>query len=195
MQRFKNRKIATTWSAFVLSKGCIPMKSSCITKQTSTHWKQITGCSLLETSAVSSEMIVKTVAFCMFADICPIMPRAIASSRSFWISGDVHVSSLFRSHSMISEPVVSAADENWSSPQTLFQCSSLLLMAKPVALSIGCWTGLRAKSFFSCAFLMHVVQITHYRCECRDISCSCLLMQIRWFVLLKSFLLSIAFSS
>ena len=28
-------------------------------------------------------------------------------------------------------------------PQTLFQCSSLLLlMAKPVALSIGCWTGL-----------------------------------------------------
>ena len=35
-------------------------------------------------------------------------------------------------------------------PQTLFQCSSLLLlMAKPVALSIRCWTGLRAKSFYS----------------------------------------------
>ena len=42
------------------------------------------------------------------------------------------------------EPVVSAADENWSSPQTLFQCSSLLLlMAKPVALSIGCWRGFK----------------------------------------------------
>ena len=38
-------------------------------------------------------------------------------------------------------------------PQTLFQCSSLLLIAKPVALSIGCWTGLRAKSFYSCSFL------------------------------------------
>ena len=58
------------------------------------------------------------------------------------------------------EPIVSAADENWSSPQTLFQCSSLLfLMAKPVALSIGCCTELRATSFYSCSFLMHVVQI------------------------------------
>ena len=58
------------------------------------------------------------------------------------------------------EPIVSAADENWSSPQTLFLCFSLLfLMAKPVALSIGCCTELRAKSFYSCSFLMHVVQI------------------------------------
>ena len=99
----------------------------------------------------------------MFADICLIMPRAIASSRSLWICGDVYFPSLFQSHSMISEPVVSAADENWSSPQTLFQCSSLLIMPKPVALSIGCWTGLRAKSFFSCAFLGYVVQIANHQ--------------------------------
>ena len=32
-------------------------------------------------------------------------------------------------------------------------------MAKPVALSIGCCTELRATSFYSCSFLMHVVQI------------------------------------
>ena len=50
------------------------MKSSCITKQSSTHGMQITSCSLLETF----------------------------------------------------ELVDSGADENWSSPQTLFQCSSLL---------------------------------------------------------------------
>ena len=38
-----------------------------------------------------------------------------------------------------------------------------LIMAKPVALSIGCWTGLRAKSFYSCSFLMHVVQIASHQ--------------------------------
>ena len=49
-------------------------------------------------------------------------------------------------------------------PQALFQCSSLLfLMAKPVALSIGCRTGLRAKSFYSCSFLMHVVHIANHQ--------------------------------
>ena len=66
---------------------------------------------MFETSAVSSAqkimiswsaMIVKNVAFWMFGYICHIMPRAIASSSSFWISGDVYFSSLFWSHSMIS---------------------------------------------------------------------------------------------
>ena len=37
------------------------------------------------------------------------------------------------------------------------------LMAKPVALSMGCWTGLRAKSFYSFSFLVHVVQIANHR--------------------------------
>ena len=36
-------------------------------------------------------------------------------------------------------------------------------MAKPVALSIGCWTGLRAKSFYSCSFLVHAVQIANHQ--------------------------------
>ena len=41
-------------------------------------------------------------------------------------------------------------------------CSSLLLlMAKPVALCVGCWTGLRAKYFYSYSFLMHVVLIAN----------------------------------
>ena len=80
------------------------MKSSCITKQSSTHRMQIISCSLLETSAVSSAMIVKSVVFWMFADIYSIVPRAIASRSSFWISGDEDFSpqALFRSHSMIS---------------------------------------------------------------------------------------------
>ena len=86
------------------------------------------------------------LAFSMFADICHIMPGAIVSSTSFRISGDVMMSQLFSQATQCSldflEPVDSAADEkkNWSSPQTLFQCSSPLLMAKPVALSIGRWT-------------------------------------------------------
>ena len=60
------------------------------------------------------------------------------------------------------------------SSQTLFQCSSLLLIAKPVALSIRCCTGLRAKSFYSCSFPMHVVQIANHQyhpllgCGCLD---------------------------
>ena len=37
------------------------------------------------------------------------------------------------------------------------------LMARPLALSIGCWTGLRAKSFYSCSFLMHVVEIADHQ--------------------------------
>ena len=37
------------------------------------------------------------------------------------------------------------------------------LFAKPVALSIGCWTGLAAKSSYSCSFLIHVVQIANHR--------------------------------
>ena len=62
------------------------------------------------------------------------------------------------------EPAVSVADRNWSSPQTLFQCSSLfLLMVKPVAPSIGYWTGLRAKFFYSYSFLTHVVQIANHQ--------------------------------
>ena len=28
---------------------------------------------------------------------------------------------------------------------------------------VGCWTGVRAKSFFSCSFLMHVVQIANHQ--------------------------------
>ena len=56
---------------------------------------QITSCSLLETSAVSSAMIVKNVAFWMFADVCRIMPRVIAFRSSFWISGDVYFSGSF----------------------------------------------------------------------------------------------------
>jgi len=107
------------------------------------------------------------LAFSMFADICRIMPGAIVSSTSFRISGDVLMSQLFSQATQCSldflEPVDSAADENWSSPQTLFQCSSPLLMAKPVVLSIGCWTALRAKSFYSCSFLMHAVQIANHQ--------------------------------
>ena len=61
------------------------------------------------------------------------------------------------------EPVFTAADENWSFPKTLFRCSSLLLMTKPVALSLGCWTGFRAKPFYSSSFLMHDVQIENYQ--------------------------------
>ena len=34
-------------------------------------------------------------------------------------------------------------------------------MAKPVALSVGCWTGLRAKYFYSYSFLMYVVLIAN----------------------------------
>ena len=47
-------------------------------------------------------------------------------------------------------------------PQLLFQCSSLLSMAKPVVSSVGCWTGL-SKIFDSCSFLMHVVQIVNHQ--------------------------------
>ena len=62
------------------------------------------------------------------------------------------------------EPIVSAAGEYWSSPQTLFHCSSpLLLIAKPIALSIGCRTGLKAKSFYSSSFLIPVVQIANHQ--------------------------------
>ena len=74
------------------------------------------------------------------------------------------------------EPVDSAADENWRSSQTLFQCSSLVLMAKPVALSMGCWTGLRAKSFSSCSFLMHLVQIANHQYHL-------LLLRVLWHIL------------
>ena len=36
-------------------------------------------------------------------------------------------------------------------------------MEKPVALSTRCWTGLRAKSLYSCSFLMHAVQIENHQ--------------------------------
>ena len=110
---------------------------------------------LLETSAVSSAMIVKNVAFWLFADICRILPGAISSSSSFWISGDVYFSSLFRSHSMNSGFSWARRFSSWwklefsSDIVSVFQSQSL--MAKPVSLSIWCWTGLRAKSF---SFLM-----------------------------------------
>ena len=77
-------------------------------------------------------------------------------------------------------------------PQTLFQCYSLLLMAKPVALSIRCWTGLRAKSFYSklvlfwcMSFRQQITNITHYCCGCHDISCGCLHWTIRAFEILS----------
>ena len=81
-------------------------------------------------------------------------------------------------------------------PQTLFQGSSLLLfMAKPVApvaLSIRCWTGLRAKSFYSklvlfwcMSFRQQITNITHYCCGCRDVSCGCLHWTIRAFEILS----------
>ena len=59
---------------------------------------------------------------------------------------------------------------------------------------IGCWTGLRTKSFYSRSFLLHVVQIAnhqypaYYCCGCRYISCNCLHMRTRRFLHLKSFL-------
>ena len=35
-------------------------------------------------------------------------------------------------------------------------------MAKPVVRNTGCWTVLRVKSFYSCSFLMHFVQIANH---------------------------------
>ena len=109
------------------------MKSSCIKKQSSTHRMQITSCSLLETSATSSAMIVKNVAFWMqiFAASCQEPLPLAAHSEPLVMC----ISHLFLEATQWSldflEPVDSAADVNWSSPQTLFKCSSLLLMAKP----------------------------------------------------------------
>ena len=97
----------------------------------------------------------------IFAISCQNLLPPTAHFESLVIS----ISHLFSEANQLSlksfKPVDSAADENWSSPPALFQCSSLVLMAKPVALSIGCWTGLRAKSFNSCSFLMHLVQIAN----------------------------------
>jgi len=128
--------IASTWSAFVLSKGCIPMKSLCITKKSSTNRMQVTSCSLLETSAISSPMIVKNVALWIFAASCQGPLPLAAHSESLVMC----VSHLFSEATQWSldflEPLDSATDENWSSRKTLFQCSSFLLMAKPVALSL-----------------------------------------------------------
>ena len=81
-----------------------------------------------------------------------------------------------------------AADEHWSSPQTLFQRFSLLLMAKAVALSIRCWTGLRSIFFLFLLFCnacrsdrkspispitalrvpWHILQLPPYACESDD---------------------------
>ena len=120
------------------------------------------------------------LAFSMFADICHIMLGANVSSTSFRISGDVMMSRLFTQATQCSldflETVDSAADKNWSSPQTLFLCSSPLSMAKPVALSIGCWTGLRANSFYLCSFLMHVVPIANHQYYL-------LLLRVTWHIL------------
>ena len=49
----------------------------------------------------------------MFEDICLIMARAIVSSSSFWISGDVYFSSLFRSHSRIYESSWARRFSSW----------------------------------------------------------------------------------
>ena len=128
-----------------------------------THRMQISSCSLLETSAVSSAMVVKNIPFWMFANICRhCLYKLILNI--WWCVFLRLFSETTQRYLDFLEPVVSAADENLSSFQRLFQCSSLLLlMAKLVALSIGCWRGLRAKSFYSCSFLEHVVQIGNHQ--------------------------------
>ena len=49
-------------------------------------------------------------------------------------------------------------------------------MAKPVARNTGCWTGLRGKSFYSCSFLMHFVQIANHEYHP-------LLLRVPWHIL------------
>ena len=74
-------------------------------------------------------MIVKNAAFWMFADICRTMPRAfaLAAHSESLVMCIFHLFSEATQWSLdFLEPVNSAVDENWSSPQTSFQCSSLL---------------------------------------------------------------------
>ena len=67
----------TIWSAVIFFNGCIPMKSSWITRSSSTHLIQITSCSLLDTSAVSSAIIVYINAFLIFPAISRNIRKAI----------------------------------------------------------------------------------------------------------------------
>ena len=45
-------------------------------------------------------------------------------------------------------------------------CFNVPVSSSPVALTIRCWTGLGAKSFYSCSFLMPVVQIANRQAVC-----------------------------
>ena len=125
-------------------------------------------------------MIVKNVSVWTFADICPIMQRAIASSSSFWISGDVYLSSLFRSHSMISGFSWTRRFSSWWKLEFSSDIVSVFrspLNGKPYRAKYQMlWTGLRAKSFGSWSFVMQVIQIANHQYHL-------LLLRVPWHIL------------
>ena len=95
--------------------------------------------------------------------ICPIMPRAISSRSSFWISGDVYFSGSFRSHSMSFGFSWAHSFSSWwklefsSDFVSVFQ--SPLLNGKACSAKYRMLHRIESKIFLFLLFLMHVVQI------------------------------------
>ena len=128
---------------------------------------QITSCSLLENLLFRQPWSWKT-SHCeclqIFAASCQESLPLEAHSESLVMCIS---QALFRSHSMISGFSWARSFSSWwklefsSDVVSVFQ--SPPFNGKACRVSIGCWTGLRAKSLYSCSFLMHVVEIANHQ--------------------------------